>query len=104
VIQKIVREAYNGFRTCYEQGLARDPGLEGSVIVRFVINGRGTTERIAVIPRPQRGASPRPDGLGTTLPDQEVVACIVNHYKTLKFPQPEGGIVTVVYPIMFSPG
>jgi hypothetical protein len=29
---------------------------------------------------------------------------VVRSFYGLSFPQPEGGIVTVVYPIMFSPG
>ena len=33
-----------------------------------------------------------------------VVQCVVRGFGNLSFPQPEGGIVTVVYPIMFSPG
>ena len=30
--------------------------------------------------------------------------CVVRGFGNLSFPQPEGGIVTVVYPIMFNPG
>jgi hypothetical protein len=33
-----------------------------------------------------------------------VVDCIVKEYEEITFPAPEGGIVTVVYPIKFSPG
>jgi hypothetical protein len=38
------------------------------------------------------------------MPDGGVVSCTVRAFYGLSFPQPEGGIVTVVYPIMFSPG
>jgi hypothetical protein len=41
---------------------------------------------------------------GSDMPDAAVVQCVVRAYYGLSFPQPEGGIVTVVYPIMFSPG
>ncbi len=41
---------------------------------------------------------------GSDLPDPVAVECILQGYKDLCFPQPEGGIVTVVYPIMFAPG
>jgi hypothetical protein len=40
----------------------------------------------------------------TTVPDSGVVSCVVSAFYGLSFPQPEGGIVTVVYPIMLSPG
>ena len=73
-------------------------------------------ERSAQQPEPpgsRRGASSssiatarsrrRQDG-GSDLPDQGVVGCVVRGFGNLSFPQPEGGIVTVVYPIIFNPG
>jgi hypothetical protein len=38
------------------------------------------------------------------MPDQAVVGCVVRGFGNLSFPQPEGGIVTVVYPLIFNPG
>jgi hypothetical protein len=40
---------------------------------------------------------------GSDLPDSGMVSCVVRAYYGLQFPPPEGGIVTVVYPILFSP-
>jgi len=40
---------------------------------------------------------------GSDLPDAQVVACVIRGFGNLSFPQPEGGIVTVIYPIIFSP-
>jgi hypothetical protein len=38
------------------------------------------------------------------LPDASVVACVVRAFDNLAFPEPEGGgIVTVVYRIIFAP-
>ena len=90
VIQRIVRQNYGRFRNCYEQGLSRNPNLEGRVQVRFVINRDGAVSNV------QKGDS--------DLPDSGVVGCVLGAYYGLSFPQPEGGIVTVVYPIMFQPG
>jgi hypothetical protein len=90
VIQRIVRQNYGRFRMCYEEGLARNPNLEGRVSVRFVIGRDGSVSNVA-------------NG-GSDLPDNGVVQCVVRAYYGLSFPQPEGGIVTVVYPIMFAPG
>ncbi len=90
VIQRIVRQNYGRFRMCYEQGLARNPNLEGRVQVRFVIGRDGSVSNVA-------------NG-GSDLPDSGVVSCVISAYYGLSFPQPEGGIVTVVYPIMFAPG
>lgn len=90
VIQRIVRQNYGRFRMCYEKGLSKNPNLEGRVQVRFVIGRDGSVSNAA-------------NG-GSEMPDSGVVQCVVGAYYGLSFPQPEGGIVTVVYPIMFSPG
>jgi hypothetical protein len=89
VIRRIVRQNFGRFRMCYEQGLARNPNLEGRVGVRFVI-GRD-------------GAVSNAGNGGSDIPDSAVVSCVVSAFYGLSFPQPEGGIVTVTYPIMFSP-
>ncbi|HEY3234983.1 MAG TPA: AgmX/PglI C-terminal domain-containing protein [Polyangiaceae bacterium] len=90
VIQRIVRQNYGRFRLCYEQGLSRNPNLEGRVTVRFLIARDGAVSNVS-------------NG-GTDLPDAAVVSCVIQAYYGLSFPKPQGGIVTVVYPIMFSPG
>jgi hypothetical protein len=90
VIQRIVRQNYGRFRFCYEQGLTRNPNLEGRVATRFVIGRDGAVSNA------QNG--------GSDLPDATVVACIVQSFYGLSFPAPEGGIVTVTYPISLQPG
>lgn len=90
VVQRIVRQNFGRFRLCYENGLRNNPNLQGRVSVRFVIGTDGAVSNIA------NGGSDMPDG--------GVVSCVVRAFSGLSFPQPEGGIVTVVYPIMFSPG
>lgn len=90
VIQRIVRQNFGRFRLCYENGLRNNPTLSGRVSVKFVIDRSGAV-------------STAQDG-GSELPDQGVISCVVRGFGNLSFPQPEGGIVTVVYPITFSPG
>jgi hypothetical protein len=90
VIQRIVRQNFGRFRLCYENGMKNNPNLQGRVSVKFVIDRSGAVAMTA-------------DG-GSDLPDQGVVQCVVRGFGNLSFPQPEGGIVTVVYPIMFNPG
>ena len=89
VIQRIVRQNFGRFRPCYENGLRKNPNLAGRVSVRFVIGRDGVVSQVA------NGDSNMPDG--------SVVSCVVRSFYGLSFPQPEGGIVTVTYPIMFSP-
>ncbi len=90
VIQRVVRQNFGRFRLCYENGLRTNPGLTGRVATKFVIGRDGAV------------ASAQ-DG-GSDIPNQEVVRCVVRSFGNLSFPQPEGGIATVTYPIVFSPG
>lgn len=90
VIQKIVRANFGVFRRCYEAGLARNPKLTGRVDTRFVI---GVDGKVATV-----------ENAGSTLPDVEAARCVVQSFAGLRFPIPDGGIVTVVYPISFAPG
>ena len=39
----------------------------------------------------------------STLPSPEAVACITRAFGKLKFPKPESGVVTVIYPLTFVP-
>jgi hypothetical protein len=89
-IQRIVRQHSNGFRACYEQGFARNASLAGLVRVRFVIRADGKVGEVE-------------DAGESTLPDADVVRCIVRKFGQLSFPPPDGGQVDVVYPIRFAP-
>jgi hypothetical protein len=90
IIQRIVRQNFGRFKLCYEDGLRTNPSLQGRVAVKFAITRDGTV-------------STSQDG-GSDIPDTKVSQCVIRGFSNLSFPQPEGGIVTVVYPITFSPG
>ena len=88
VIQRIVRANYGRFRSCYQTALRNNPNLQGRVSVRFVIGRDGRVSNV---------------GGSGDIPDSGVVSCVTRSFYSLSFPQPEGGIVTVGYPIVFSP-
>lgn len=90
VIQRIVRQNMGRFRLCYEAGLRSNPTLTGRVTTKFVIGRDGSVAQSA-------------DG-GSDMPSQEVTSCVVRSFQNLSFPQPDGGIATVIYPIVFTPG
>ncbi len=90
VIQRIVRQNFGRFRLCYENGLRNNPNLLGRVGVRFVIGRDGAISNVS-------------NG-GSDLPDGGVISCVVRAFQGMTFPQPEGGIVTVVFPIIMTPG
>lgn len=87
-VAKVVNRKLGAIKGCYEQALKRDPTLAGKVTIRFTISGSGkvTTAR-------------------TTLNEltPAVGTCMVNAFKRMRFPPPEGGEVTFEYPFMFTP-
>lgn len=89
VIQRIVRQNFGRFRLCYENGLRTNATLGGTVTVKLVIDPTGAVKSAN-------------DG-GSSLPDGGVVACVVKGFSNLSFPSPESGMVTVTYPIVFTP-
>ncbi len=89
-IASIVRANFGRFRVCYERGLYTNPTLQGRVAVKLVIDSSGA---VAV-------AS---DG-GSDLPDADVVSCVVRSFANLAFPEPGSEFVTVLYPLVFTPG
>jgi hypothetical protein len=88
-IKQVIRDSLRALKKCYEYGLLRNPKLEGRVSVRFVIELDGSVHDSTLD--------------SSTLPDDEVARCVVNHMTTLRFPEPDGGTVTVVNPMMFTP-
>lgn len=88
VIRRIVRASFPRFRACYETQLKKKPDLAGTVIVEWVIDPKGNATNV-------RAA-------GGTLKSDDLSACVVGVYKTLSFPEPEGGSVKVRYPIDFA--
>ena len=90
LIQRTVRQNFGRFRACYEGGLRSNPELAGRVAVRFVIGRDGAVSSVG-------------NG-GSDLADASVVSCVTRAFYGLSFTPPEAGIVTVVYPILFTPG
>lgn len=89
VIQRVVRQNWGRFRACYETGLRANPNLQGRVAARFVVGRDGAVSNVG-------------DG-GSDLPDANVTSCVLRAFGGISFPPPSGGIVTVSYPIVFSP-
>ncbi len=88
VVRRIVRQNFGRFRLCYEQGLGRNPNLQGRVLLRFVIGTGGNVVSA---------------NHGGDFPDPGVPACMTSALSGLSFPKPESGVVQVQYPILLSP-
>jgi hypothetical protein len=91
LIQATVRSNFPAIRACYETALQQAPDLTGRVEVRFHIQHDGSVT----------GAQSTDQ---STIADQAMIQCVVAVIQGATFPETEGGVVDVVYPIMFSPG
>ncbi|HEY1954425.1 MAG TPA: AgmX/PglI C-terminal domain-containing protein [Polyangiaceae bacterium] len=91
VIQHVVRSHFGEMKSCYEAGLAKDPSVGGRTRTRFVIDRTGHVSSAEDVES------------DSTLPS-EVRECVTKQFSALEFPPPVGGIVTVVYPLIFTPG
>jgi hypothetical protein len=90
LIQRVVRQNFGRFRHCYETGLRGNPNLTGRVTTRFIID--------------REGAVTSASNGGSDLPDSKVVGCVVSAFYGVSFPAPKDGVVSVSYPILFTPG
>jgi hypothetical protein len=89
LIQGVVRSHFGRFRICYERTLASDPKADGRIAIKFQIGLDGHVNDASVVERDTFG--------------DEFVQCILDGFQKLVFPQPKGGVVVVVYPIVFHP-
>ncbi len=87
VIRRIVRQSFGRLRLCYEQALSHRPDLEAHVTAMFVIGRDGEISSVSGASRDAPSA---------------LVACVKRAFHGISFPEPDGGTVTVTYPIVFS--
>ena len=88
-VEEVVADRSAALRGCYDEGLARKKDLRGAVAVKMSVAESGRVTDASSAP-------------GTTLPDADVVSCVVGVMKTLEFgiqdaPQ------TVRYSLAFAP-
>lgn len=76
-------------RSCYERALTHNSSLSGSVVLNVRVSPTGTT----------CSASMAKDTLG----DPAVTNCVLQRFRSGKFPKPTGGCVDVALPINFVP-
>jgi hypothetical protein len=90
IIRRIVRAHINEVRTCYRDGLSKDPKLAGGVTIDFVIATSGKVSSSVVA--------------SNELTDAGVANCIAKAVKRWTFPKPKpAGEVKVSYPFTLAP-
>lgn len=88
VIKRIVRQNFLRLGRCYQPLLINAPTLTTGASTTFTITAAGS-----VIGAKATGE----------ITDKPVLLCIEKAFSALSFPQPEGGIVKVVFPVTFGP-
>jgi TonB family protein len=88
IIQRIIRQNMGRIRLCYETALRKNPSLSGRVTTSFVIGRDGSVSSVRISE--------------STIGNRSVDDCVARAFSSMSFPQPEGGIVTVVYPIAMT--
>ena len=88
-VKEIVRGHFDKVSACYEEGLARDPKMKGTIEVHLAIADDGFVV----------GATGKDSG-DDALTDPTVVGCVETVFKRLRFPLTERGLVNLVYPVV----
>lgn len=87
IVRRVIRARQGAIRHCYEQILAADASVQGRVVVRFVIGRDGRVTNVST---------------GGELEHPGLRSCVTRVFRGMEFPQPEGGIITVSYPLVFN--
>lgn len=88
-IQRTVRQNHGRLRVCFERGVsATGMQLGDRVTVQFVIARDGSVSSVQALS----------DAGNSTL-----ASCVASAFAGISFPQPEGGTVSVRYPVLFTP-
>jgi hypothetical protein len=82
VITRVVRNDNARLLSCYQQGLATNPQLEGRITAKLVIDAAG--------------AIATNNAGGSDLPDANVLACVLSELTKLHFPARKPGSTTSV--------
>ena len=91
IIQKVVRQHSGELRACYEKELNKIKGLNGRVVLYWLISPQGAVTKALV--------------KESTIKNKNVENCVANSVKYWRFPAPKGGgIVAIEYPFVFEAG
>jgi hypothetical protein len=88
-ITRIFRQNRKKLLQCYETGLANDPKLAGTVVVKLALDRRGMIKAAHAEATPKRNF--------------EVARCMTRAFYDVSFPPPEGDVGTIRYPIELGP-
>ncbi|CAN5602418.1 hypothetical protein BH09MYX1_BH09MYX1_30950 [soil metagenome] len=85
---KVIGDHSPNVRVCYNEAVKRDPTVDGTLVVRFVISPDGSVKSVR--------------DSGSTIHDPAFRSCVFDEIRTWQFPKPTGGEVTVDLPYRFE--
>jgi TonB family protein len=88
VIRRVVRKNTPALRRCYQQALAKQPGLVGRMFVRFTITPSGRVSSAVVVE--------------STLQNPEMEVCVLRVIHQMLFPTNRVGNLIINYPFVFN--
>lgn len=88
-VRRVIRSILQQIKSCYERRLRTNSGLEGKVVIRFIIEEQGRVRKA--------------DTKSSTLNDRDVESCVASRIKEQRFPDPPAGTIAEVdYPFVFG--
>ncbi|MBI2892029.1 MAG: AgmX/PglI C-terminal domain-containing protein [Deltaproteobacteria bacterium] len=88
-VQRVINSHQGQIAACYERALLREPSLAGRVVMSWVISPSGGVANVSVAQ--------------SSMSNSAVTSCISSAIRGWRFPQPQGGSVTVSFPYVFRP-
>jgi outer membrane biosynthesis protein TonB len=89
LLQNVVRAHAAEINTCHAAAQQRNAAVSGKIVVHFVIQADGTVD----------GAR----DAGSTVTDAAMIGCVVGAFSGFHFPASTAGLITAVYPLLFTP-
>ncbi len=88
-VRRVIRSILAQIKSCYERQLRSNSGLEGKVVIKFLIEDQGRVRQAKT--------------KSSTLNDPTVEACVASRIREQRFPDPPAGTVAEVdYPFVFG--
>ena len=87
-VMKVIRASNAAIKRCYDKALTNNPSLKGKIAVKIIVKEDGRVGSVELSE--------------DTLRDADVAKCVKGIIGRLRFPKPEGGPATIVYPYSFT--
>jgi len=112
MVREVVRAHFTDIGACYQAGVAREPNMKGDITLSLAIDGTGEVVSADAPTKPpkqpkipawkRRAMKKKAKKQPPVIYDEQVVGCVVEEFKKLRFPASKRGMVTFEYPLQFA--